>query len=448
MLYELLKSRMLERPNQIISDGNKTLTYAGVIECAEMIGATLTEDKYGIMCKSDFDTAISLLACLYSHKTAVLLSEKYGARHVQRIVDKIEISHLITEEGVMSPLKTTQTNSDDLSDVAIIMCTSGTTGNPKGVMITEENLITNLNDIEKYFLINESDHILIARPLYHCAVLVGEFLISLIKGLRISFFIEGFVPSKILNDAKSNGITVLCGTPTLLYYLSTINLKSKNQLRLRVIAISGECMTQRAAEMIRKTFPEAEIYNVYGLTEASPRALFLPPNEFDKRPLSVGIPLDSVEAKIANNELLLKGKNIMKGYYNDPKATFDSIRDGWLHTGDLAEVDELGRFYIKCRKDNMIIRSGMNIYPQEIENILKQDERIQDICVFGTKNETVSEKIHMKVVTTLSKYEVFELCKKYLLAYQLPDTIDIVNQIPKNASGKVIRNAEKYGDGI
>ena len=132
----------------------------------------------------------------------------------------------------------------------------------------------------------------------------------------------------------------------------------------------------------------------------------------------------------------------MKGYYNDPDATAKAIRNGWLYTGDIAERDESGRVYIKCRRDNMIIRSGMNIYPQEIENALKQDERIRDVLAYGEKNETVSEKIHIKVVTALSKSEIFEVCRKHLSTYQLPDVINIVDEIPKNASGKVIRNAE------
>lgn len=441
MLYEFIKHRMLEHPYQIISDGRKTLTYSEFLECAEVLGNQLTEEKYGLLCDSDFDTAISLLACFYARKTAIPLSKKYGDKHISRIIEKAQIAHLITSSGVIR-IADTMPESEDLTDVALIMCTSGTTGRPKGAMITEKNLVTNLNDIEKYFQINNTDHILIARPLYHCAVLTGELLISLMKGLQISFFSEGFIPQRILSVAKDKKITVLCGTPTLFYHLAALNSKSKTPLSLRVIVVSGECMTQKAAERIRSAFAETKIYNVYGLTEASPRACYLPPAEFDQRPLSVGVLLASLEAKIEDNELLLKGGSIMKGYYNDPDATAKAIRNGWLYTGDIAERDESGRVYIKCRRDNMIIRSGMNIYPQEIENALKQDERIRDVLAYGEKNETVSEKIHIKVVTALSKPDVFEVCRKHLSTYQLPDVIEIVDEIPKNASGKVIRNAE------
>ena len=441
MLYEFIKQRMLEYPDQIISDGNQVLTYSEMIKQAESLGNQLTEEKYGLLCDSDFNTAIALLACFYARKTAIPLSKKYGDKHISKIIEKTQLAYLITSNGVVR-IADAMPESEDLTDVALIMCTSGTTGVPKGAMITEKNLVTNLNDIDKYFRIDRTDHILIARPLYHCAVLTGELLISLLKGLRISFFSEGFIPQRILRVSKEKKITVLCGTPTLLYHLSVLNSKSKDPLCLKIMAVSGECMTWNAAIAIRKAFPEAEIYNVYGLTEASPRACYLPPDEFDQRPLSVGIPLASLEAKIENNELLLKGESIMRGYYNDVDATLCAIRDGWLYTGDIAEYDAQGRVYIKCRRDNMIIRAGMNIYPQEIENALKQDSRIRDVLAFGVKDETVSEKIHINVVTSLSKADVFELCRICLPTYQLPDAIDIVDEIPKNASGKVIRHAE------
>jgi acyl-CoA synthetase (AMP-forming)/AMP-acid ligase II len=436
---------MLEHPDQLVSDGIKTLTYSEILEHAEALGNQLTEEKYGLLCDSDFDTVISLLACFYARKTAVPLSKKYGDNHISRIIEKVQIAHLITSSGLVR-ISDTMPEPEDLTDVALIMCTSGTTGMPKGAMITEKNLVTNLNDIEKYFQIDNTDHILIARPLYHCAVLTGELLISLIKGLQISFFSEGFIPQRIVSVVKDKKATVLCGTPTLFYHLAALNSKSKNPLDLRVIVVSGECMTQKAAESIRRAFSNSNIYNVYGLTEASPRACYLPPEEFDLTPLSVGVPLASLKARIKDNELLLKGGSIMKGYYNDPDATARVMRDGWLYTGDIADCDEHGRVYIKCRRDNMIIRSGMNIYPQEIENALKQDERIRDVLAFGVKNDTVSEKIYIKVVTGLSTSEVFEVCKDRLPTYELPDVIDIVEEIQKNASGKVIRNAQGNGN--
>lgn len=440
MLYNFIKREMLKHPEQIISDGIESITYKELIDYAEIFGKQLTNEKYGILFDSELDTAKVLMACLYANKTAVLLSKKYGEQHTEKTIETVKLSYIITEQGVQK-IDDEKPEVEDLSDVALIMCTSGTTGNPKGAMITYENLLTNLKDIAQYFLINKDDKILIARPLYHCAVLTGEFLISLIKGLKIVFFSEGFVPVKILNVAREKNITVLCGTPTLLYHLSLLNIKSKNPICLKNIVVSGECMTKTVATTMRKAFLNANIYNVYGLTEASPRVSYLPPNKFDDYPLSVGIPLNSITAKIHEGELLISGNSIMKGYYADASKTSEIVKGGWLHTGDVAEIDKEGLIYIKCRKDNMIIRGGMNIYPQEIENALKNDMNIEDVLAFGIKDENVSEKIGIKVVTKLSRAEIFNVCKQLLPRYQLPDIIEIVEVIPKNASGKVIRNA-------
>ena len=439
MLYGFLKERMLQYPDQVISNDTECITYRELLEYAESFGKTLTKDKYGLLFDSDLNTAKALLACLYANKTALLLSKRYGEAHIQRIIDTVKLSYLITEEGVKN-IFDEQDECEDLSNVALIMCTSGTTGMPKGAMITHDNLITNLNDISKYFGINYLDHILIARPLYHCAVLTGEFLISLCKGLRISFMTEGFVPMKILKKAKEKSVTTLCGTPTLLYHLSGINLKSKEPLVLKNIVVSGECITQTVAQIMRKAFPNTDIYNVYGLTEASPRVSYLSPDEFDNNPTSVGVPLSSLKARVVDNELLIFGNSIMRGYYNNPEATARAKQDGWLHTGDVAEIDDRGRIYIKSRKDNMIIRAGMNIYPQEIENALKDNENITDVLAYGVKSDAVSEKIYIKVVTSLSKAEVYNICKQKLFSYEMPDVIDIVSELPKNASGKVIRS--------
>lgn len=438
MLYEYLKREMLKHPYQTISDESLTITYLDLLNYAETFGKTLTEQKYGILCKSELTTVKALFACLYAQKIAVLMSERYGELHNKKIIETACLSYLITDNGVQK-IREDVPETEDLTDVALIMCTSGTTGTPKGAMITEENLLTNLEDISKYFAIDTSDHILIARPLYHCAVLTGEFFISLIKGLKITFLSDGFVPVNILKCAKEKGITVLCGTPTLMYHLSVMNVRSSASLNLRIIAVSGECMTKTAAKKIRQAFPHTDIYNVYGLTEASPRVCYLPPEHFDEHPLSVGVPLASLKAKIEGDELLISGNSIMKGYYKNPEVTSKVLKDGWLHTGDIAEMDEAGRITIKCRKDNMIIRSGMNIYPQEIESALKVNKHILDVMAFGNKEDTVSEKIHLHVVTELSKSEVYAICKSNLPSFQLPDVIEIVSEIPKNASGKILR---------
>lgn len=217
------------------------------------------------------------------------------------------------------------------------------------------------------------------------------------------------------------------------------------------MAISGECMTENCQKKIRKAFPNAKIYSVYGLTEASPRVSYVPPELLDTYPTSAGITLKSVKIRIVDDngndvtkgtvgELLVKGDNVMVGYYKEPNKTAKVLKNGWLHTKDLAYIDKAsGMLYIKGRKDGMIIRGGMNIYPQEIENALMQDSRVEDVLAYGTKDNDVT-RIGIKIKGNFGNTkEVKEMCVKLLPTYQVPNLIEIVDEIPKNGSGKKIR---------
>lgn len=195
------------------------------------------------------------------------LSYRYGDSHTRKIIAGMRLSHLLTDKGVEEAAPVGP-EPEDLTGVALIMSTSGTTGDPKGAMITQENLLANLRDIEAYFRLEDTDHILIARPLYHCAVLTGEFLFSLLRGVKITFTEAGFNPARLSRLISRGGITVLGGTPTLFYHLSGL-IRRSGKAPLRVMAVSGECMTRTVAEEMRGAFPQTLIYHVYGLTEAS-----------------------------------------------------------------------------------------------------------------------------------------------------------------------------------
>ncbi|MCI8371697.1 MAG: acyl--CoA ligase [Lachnospiraceae bacterium] len=446
MIFEYLKEHMCNYTDSIIRDEERAMTYLELLERAEELGKTLTYHKYGVLCSSELDAAIGVLACFYAGCTAVLLSARYGDKHNQNIMEHIKLPYLITESGIKTIGREVE-ETEDLSDVGLILCTSGTTGRPKGAMITYENLRTNLEDINQYFAIRNTDRILIARPLYHGAVLTGEFLISLINGLDIVFINSGFAPVTILQAVRKYEITVFGATPTIFYYLCGILERKEERLSLKTVVISGECMTEAAARRLQNVLDYADVYHVYGLTEASPRVSYLPPEWFGKYPLSVGIPLKSVQVRLVDGELQVRGKSIMKGYYHCDAAAVGVMKDGWLHTGDLAEIDAAGRITIKCRKDHMIIRAGMNIYPQEIENAIKQSGVVLEALAYGIREDTAGEKIGLKVVAVegVSKQEIYTFCCKTLPSYQLPDRIDIVKEIPKNASGKVIRSVMGNG---
>jgi len=197
---------------------------------------------------------------------------------------------------------------------------------------------------------------------------------------------------------------------------------------------------------VRETFPSAVIYHVYGLTEASPRVCYMPPEFYDNSLMCVGVPLKSVEIEIRNTNgecvgtsergiLWVKGPSVMLGYYNDEKSTNEVLKDGWLCTGDIAEKTSKGWIKIHGRSDDMIIRAGMNIYPLEIENELKKDNRVKQTHVYGFNNKVVLE-----IAGDFSDVsEVKSLCIDILPAYQIPSSIVLLDELPQNASGKTIK---------
>lgn len=451
-LWNVLKRKMMENPTQKIGEGKACLTYEEVVIMAELLAPRLKGMKcYALCCNSEMATAMALLGCFAAGVTALPLSIRYGLTHCEHILDAISPDGFITDEDGRFCVQRIcdSTYEEPEHHPALIMCTSGTTGKPKGAMLSEENILTNVIDITEYFAIDKSDTILIARPLYHCAVLTGEFLTSLMKGTRIVFYSGEFHPLKMLEMIKEEEITVFGGTPTLLGMMA--RLKHNTEIHtLKHICVSGECMDKEKGLAIAEAFPESWIYHVYGLTEAGPRVSFLPPDMFKEYPDCVGIPLRSVSVKIVKEDgsparkgeeglLWVKGKNVMLGYYQEPEKTAKVLKDGWLCTNDVAVMNGAGLLRIKGRKDDMIIKSGMNIYPVEIESALRKDTRVKEVMVYGIKGR-YGTQIGMTVVGDFSSVtEVKRLCIECLPSYQVPTTIVIADELPKNGSGKRIR---------
>lgn len=452
-LWDYIKDNMLKYPKQTVSEGNFTKTYEELISFAEMFSEKLSSEKCcAIYCHSEVLSAMALLGCIAAGVTTVPLSTRYGDLHCKKILEFISPTCVITDtdEGLGVYHIYDSEYSPTEYDSAFIMCTSGTTGTPKGVILSDDNIISNIKDICKYFAIDNEDRILIARPLYHSAVLTGEFLVSLVKGVKVYFSSGPFNPIKITTLIKENGITTYCSTPTLMTMLIQF-LKDENNISLTNIVVSGECMSETIGRNIRKKFPHANIYHVYGLTEASPRVSYMPPQYYDEAPDSVGVPLDSVQLRILDGEmkpkrngeigvLWVKGPNVMQGYYQNPKLTEEVLKDGWLYTGDIATIDGRGWLEIKGRNDEMIIRAGMNIYPQEIEAEIIKDPRVEEVIVYGVLDERGIEQIYMDIKGNFRNDEqVLDLCAELLPSYQIPSRINLISEIPKGISGKVKR---------
>ena len=444
---------MLDHKASYIKENNRKIGYADAVLEAESIAERARGKKCcAIACTSEMSTALALLGCFAAGVTAVPLSIRYGSMHCKRIVDTVSPDCVIRERNGRISVRSLSDSEyiPPEKHPTLIMCTSGTTGSPKGAMLDDECIITNVRDVSGYFGMSDTDTILIARPLYHCAVLTGEFLTALTVGANVVFCSEPFNPVRLSALVKKCGATVFCGTPTLMSALAKIAPKERFESVKRA-AVSGECLDRKTAEGIRALFKNASIYSVYGLTEASPRVSFLPPELFETYPDCVGIPLPSVRVKITDNNgvecpvgvigrLWVKGKNVMKGYYNAKEATARVLKNGWLDTGDLAEINDAGLIKIHGRADDMLIISGMNVYPQEVEAAMKADPRVREVLVYGVKDKNGVEHLAMSLAGDFKdKSEALHAAAALLPSYEVPNIIELVGELPKNGSGKLIR---------
>jgi long-chain acyl-CoA synthetase len=479
----LEESFLANQDRQSITDKDgRSLTYLELLNTVRKFAMYLRihvppRARVCVLHSHSYSDALGILAVLAADCVGIPMSLNYGENNCCKIMQRAQPYALLTDVDLLpdsmlaviaennvrvmqfgmvtdTPFIEPMTKPEDL---ALIMFTSGTTGVPKGAMLSHYNLMSNLTDIGAYFSLKESDHFLIARPLYHGAVMTGEFFHALLHGSKITFYSDAFSPKRLLAFLSANQCSVMCATPTLFYHLA-MNKRKTELPYLRKVTVSGECLNPQVAEKLLEAFPHVEFLNVYGLTEASPRVSHLDPEYFVQKIGSVGIPLNSIAAKIVAEdgsaapyneigELLIKGPNVMMGYWRDEELTSKKVVDGWLHTGDLAKMDEDGFLYIIGRKDHMIIRAGVNIYPQDIENNLLKDKRIKEIMVWGEPDTQSGQRICAAVVaqdsTNLSVKDFIGICRNLLESYMWPDEVMMVDALPRNASGKVVRGRPK-----
>lgn len=419
-LWDFLKERMLlYRDRTAFTQGNISYNrLINIVECMAIlypsVGKPVVTDK-----KSKILQAIDILSIIASKNVCVPLTRHYGQDAEETSGKKID-----------SDVKR-------YDQTAFIIFTSGSLGKPKGVMLSDENIIENIRAIDSYFDVEESDSILIARPLVHISVLTGEFLFSLYKGLEINFYEEDFNPQRFLAYLSLQKITVLCSTPTMIYHLASY--KKDTNLSLKSCVVSGERLQNKVVESIRENFGGVKFYNVYGLTENSPRATALLPEDFFNKIGSIGKPILNTEVKILHGQLLIKSNSVMQGYYNNEKLTAEKIKGGYLYSGDIAKVDKEGFYYILGRKDNILIRSGLNINPEEIENILLNCDGVRNCLVYGQDNEKFGQMICCKILGEVTVSEVRNFANKNLPPRCNLNKIEIVKELSLTTSGKLKR---------
>jgi long-chain acyl-CoA synthetase len=349
-----------------------------------------------------------------------------------------------------------ETSKED--DLMMLLYTSGTTGLPKGVMLTHKNFLSNVNQCLAAIRLKPTDRFLCLLPLFHSFSWTTCMLTPLTLGSLI-VIIETLLPfDPVIKAIWKYKITLFVGVPQIFGALSTkikgakaFVLKFLNPVRL---CVSGAApLPSSILKNFEKTFG-IPLIEGYGLTEASPVVTL---NPMDKRKIgTVGKPLPGVEIEIRDDqgkkvstgqvgEIWIRGTNVMKGYYNNPAETkLVLTKEGWLKSGDLGKFDEEGYLAIVDRKKDLIIVKGLNVYPQEVEHVIAQSENVKEVAVVGKMDKETGEELIRAFVTardgkTIDKAELFALCREELAAYKRPREIIVIDDMPKNALQKILK---------
>lgn len=385
--------------------------------------------------------------------------------------DLPELKHILIAEGstsqgvsleqlMASASPEVQAVEMDRHAPAAIVYTSGTTGFPKGATLSHGNLISNSYSQNRCCGMQPEDRILLYLPLYHC---FGQNAI-LNAGLNACATIilqRNFDLEQLLKNVAAEQVTMFFGVPTV--FLVLLNMKTAEQTlsSVRYYFSAAAPLPVEVAQRWREKYGYV-IHQGYGLTETSPCASYN--HDFKYKLGSVGTPIENVEMKIIDadgkvvtpgelGEIVIKGPNVMLGYWNRPFDTAEVIKNGWFYTGDIGQVDDEGYFHIVDRSKDMINVAGFKVYPTEVENAIYQHSAVAEVAVYGVPNQETSEIVRANIVLkpghNITEKQIIAFCSERIAAYKLPKVVKFVDSIPKNPTGKVLKRVlreEAAGD--
>jgi long-chain acyl-CoA synthetase len=343
-------------------------------------------------------------------------------------------------------------------DTAVLVYTSGTTGKPKGAELTHFQLYMNSTVAGGLFGVRGDDVVLAVLPFFHVFGLSSVVNVFVRFGGCLSI-VPRFQPGAVLDALEADRCTVIGGVPTMLHALAQQDITGRDLSALRVAVSGGASLP----EDVMRTFEDKygiEVLEGYGMTETASSCSFNRPG--DRKVLSIGKPLWGVRMRVADSsdqllppgrehvgEILIRGHNVMKGYLGRPEATAETLRGGWLHSGDLGYVDEDGFYFIVDRAKDLVIRGGYNVYPREIEEVLYAHPAVLEAAVIGKPDERLGEEVVAVVALRpgrdVSAEDIIAYTRERLAAYKYPREIRFMAELPKGPSGKILKSALRDG---
>lgn len=344
-----------------------------------------------------------------------------------------------------------ESTSIDPEDLAVILYTSGTTGKPKGAMLSHRNLASNADSVSKWLEMHKEDRVVAVLPMFHVFCMTVCLNAPIACGAAV-LIVPRFSPLDVVGIIREKKGTLFAGVPTMynfIYQLPEATAEDFSSIRL---CISGGASIP--VEMLQKFENKFNVFILegYGLSETAPVVSFNP-LKGTRKPGSIGLNIPGVKSKVVNNlgkelprgevgELVVQGPNVMKGYLGMSEATSAVFNDGWFYTGDLARMDEEGYIYIVDRKKDLIIVGGYNVYPREVEEVLYQHPAIVEAAVIGVPDEEYGESVKAYVVVKdeqITTDHIIRFCQAKLVKYRIPRYVEFLQELPKNSTGKILR---------
>lgn len=471
-----------------LAEEGRSLSYAGLLDSARRLAGVLAArgvregDRVALLLPNTVDFAVAYLGIQFAGACVVPVNVLLAPPEVEFILRDAEPRALVGLDALIAPLGDLPArlglavlpvgrgaggldalvgdaqpleapDIDEREALAAIVYTSGTTGRPKGAMLTHHNLLSDVRAAVQVLGNTEDDVYLCVLPMFHCFAATVCMLLPLCAG-GTTVVLDRFTPERVLAAIERHRVTIFAGVPSMYALLAQAD-PSRYDLSSWRLAVSGGASLPPA---VMKRFEErygVPVVEGDGPTECSPVTCVNPPAG-PRKPGSVGLPLPCNEMMIVDEamnplppgrvgEIVVRGDNVMKGYWRRPEETAEAMAGGWFHTGDLGEMDEDGYFYIVDRKKDLVIVGGMNVYPREVEDAVCEYPGVAECAVVGEPDELYGEVPVAYVIPAegaqVAPGDLTRFLRGRLAAFKVPRRIYIVQDLPRSATGKVLKRA-------